>query len=411
MAVKLATTSTPGIFRRHERGCARGARCDCAYVVVWRHRGKQHTETFRTMAEAREAKGSRDAGDRRAASKQKLSEYATEWLGSYQGRTSRGIGAGTLAHYRFALETHVVPFFDGYRLCDLEQPDVRKLVTSLQSAGMSASTIRKYIAPLKAMLATAVEDGALPANPAQGIRVSARRDGGDEPPRAKALSREELAAILGSIEEQWRLLFELLAHTGLRISELLGLDWADLELADEPRLHVRRQYYRGELKPMLKSEAGARTIPLSPGMAQRLIQALPADTNTPMFQTRTGDRIVDRNLRRILDQATRPRVLKPSARRRQHQLLPAPAGPGLEWVTFHTFRHTCASLLIDSGKNIRQVATWLGHADPSLTLRVYAHLLDGGLGDAAFLDDQIPAGGKSPRAEATADPTPQEIRS
>jgi hypothetical protein len=58
-------TGTPGIFRRHVAGCRRKGGCDCPYVVVWRHRGKQRVETFRTFAEAREAKASRDAGGRR----------------------------------------------------------------------------------------------------------------------------------------------------------------------------------------------------------------------------------------------------------------------------------------------------------------------------------------------------------
>jgi integrase len=54
----------------------------------------------------------------------------------------------------------------------------------------------------------------------------------------------------------------------------------------------------------------------------------------------------------------------------------------LEGVTFHAFRHTCASMLFGSEKNIAQVPKWLGHADPAITLRTYVHLLDAGLGDA-----------------------------
>jgi hypothetical protein len=54
-------------------------------------------------------------------------------------------------------------------------------------------------------------------------------------------------------------------------------------------------------------------------------------------------------------------------------------------------------MLFDAGKNIRQVADWLGHSDPASTLRTYVHLIDGGLGDADFLDAAVPAdeGGKT----------------
>jgi integrase len=58
-------------------------------------------------------------------------------------------------------------------------------------------------------------------------------------------------------------------------------------------------------------------------------------------------------------------------------------------VTFHTFRHTCASLLFEQGRNVRQVADWLGHADPSFTLRTYVHLMDEGIGDAEFMDQAV----------------------
>jgi integrase len=57
-------------------------------------------------------------------------------------------------------------------------------------------------------------------------------------------------------------------------------------------------------------------------------------------------------------------------------------GEPAAWVSFHTFRHTCASLLFDAGRNVKQVAEWLGHADPAFTLRTYVHLMDQGLGDA-----------------------------
>jgi hypothetical protein len=63
-------------------------------------------------------------------------------------------------------------------------------------------------------------------------------------------------------------------------------------------------------------------------------------------------------------------------------------------VSFHTFRHTCASLLFEAGRNVKQVQEWLGHADPGFTLRTYVHLMDAGIGDAAFFDHAVaPKGG------------------
>ena len=62
---------------------------------------------------------------------------------------------------------------------------------------------------------------------------------------------------------------------------------------------------------------------------------------------------------------------------------------GLDGVGFHTLRHTCASLLFESGKNAKQVQTWLGHHDPGFTLSTYVHLLDKGLGDVGFIDEVL----------------------
>jgi integrase len=58
---------------------------------------------------------------------------------------------------------------------------------------------------------------------------------------------------------------------------------------------------------------------------------------------------------------------------------------------FHTFRHTCASMLFHSGRNIRQVSDWLGHHDPAFTMRTYVGLLDEGVGSADVFDKLIPA--------------------
>src|SRR5919109_1417406 len=193
---------------------------------------------------------------------------------------------------------------------------------------------------------------------------------GEEEPEAKAMTRGELARLLDELPEHWRLFHALLAETGLRVSEALGLEWSDVEFGGVPRLRVRRQFYRGTLK-RLKSRNGRRDLPLSAALARRLWTVRPADGAGPVFATRNGTRYLDRNVRRVLDKATER--------------------AGLEWVSFHTFRHTCASMLFDSGRNIRQVCDWLGHADPAFTLRTYVHLMDGGLGEPLDLGTELKA--------------------
>ncbi len=192
---KLTKTSTPGIFRRHTKGCG-GGRCDCAYVVVWRHRGKQHKETFRTLAEAREAKAKRRAGDGPPASKVTVDAYFTEWIETYAGRTARGLSDRSRTLYRRAITERVIPEWGTWRLGEVEPVDVRRLYGKLREAGVSTSVIRLVRAATSAMFATAVEDGALRSSPIAGVRIRrlARADEADEP--AKALTKEELRSSL-----------------------------------------------------------------------------------------------------------------------------------------------------------------------------------------------------------------------
>lgn len=364
MAAKLERTNTPGIYRRGSR-----------YVVVWQHRSKQHKSFHRTLSEAREAKGLRQSGDRRPASREPFEDYARRWLASYRGRTSRGFSERTRTLYLRDLERHAFPYFAGRRVADIEPPDVREFVAQLERKGLAPATVRAALAPVKAMYADAFEDGAVRANPTR-VRVT-----GGPTRRPRAMSRAELSALLAELPADWRLPFELLAATGLRVSELIGLRWQDVKIGKRSHLTVLWQDRDGELVE-LKSERSGREVPLSPGMATRLWE-LGADRpeTDRVFTSALGRPLQRHNLHN--------RVLAPARERVE-----------LPWVSFHTFRHTCASLLFDHGRNVAQVAAWLGHTDPAFTLRTYVHLMDEGAGDAAFMDAALAlAGQDAPRTD------------
>jgi len=365
---KLTKTNTPGIYRRHSKGCS-GGRCDCSYVVVWRHRGKQETETFRTLGEAREAKGNRDAGDSRPTSRIRLGDYFEEWIETYSGRTSRGLSERSRELYRRSAEDHFLARWRTWKLADVEPTDIRQLYGELRRRGASTSALRQLRSTLSAMFSTAVEDGLLRSNPVRGVRIPAATKVEADEDQAKALTREELRHFLAALpDDDWRLFFEFLVHTGLRISEAVGLRWAHLDLGKRPRVLVREQLYEGK-RSRLKTRSGKRDVPLSQGMAERLRAKRGASDRdaAPVFSTLTGTELSRPNVA--------SRILKPAAK-----------DAGVPWASFHSFRHTCASMLFEEGRNVKQVAEWLGHADPAFTLRTYVHLLDDGVGDADFFD-------------------------
>lgn len=136
----------------------------------------------------------------------------------------------------------------------------------------------------------------------------------------------------------------------------------------------------------MKSAHSRRNVPLSPGMAVRL-WALGADRpeRDRVFSSSAGQPLQDNNLsRRVLAPATEAAGLgEYVAVKKDCKTVTV----WRSWVTFHTFRHTCASLLFEATRDVKQVSAWLGHAYAAFTLRTYVHLMDDGVGDAAFLDD------------------------
>src|SRR5581483_12023003 len=101
-----------------------------------------------TLAEAREAKGNRDAGERRPVARIGFEDYFTEWIESYAGRTARGFSETTRPEYRRPIEAHAVPKWGKWRLAEVEPADVRDLFGEMRREGASTSQIKKLRAAL-----------------------------------------------------------------------------------------------------------------------------------------------------------------------------------------------------------------------------------------------------------------------
>jgi integrase len=383
---KLSKTKTPGIFRRHVAGCEGEGRCSCAYVVIWRHRGKQHKETFRTSAEASEAQGRRKAGDRRPTATITFGEYFADWIDSYAGLTERGFSETTRPEYRRPIEAHALPLWRGWKLAEVNPEVIRGLFGTMRKNGKSTSAIKKLRAALSAMFSTAVEDGKVTFNPVKGVRIPpARSDEVEDDGAAKNITRTDLRLLLAAVPEDWRLFIEFLAVTGLRISEAVGLTWEHLELGEHPHVRVREQVYEGQRK-RLKSKKARRDVPLSPSMASRLLahrRDAYSGPKGPVFATMTGTTLSPANVyARVLAPAAISVGLYVEVEGRDGK--PRKRST----VSFHTLRHTCASMLFDEGRNVEQVSAWLGHAKASFTLDTYVHTMDEGVGAGLNLEAQ-----------------------
>jgi integrase len=360
----LTKTGTPGIFKRGPG----------SYVVVYRDTtGKQRKKCARTLAEARTVKSTLTAdvkrGEYMEESRIVFADYAATWIQTYGGRTSRGIRPVTLADYRRSLGldaegkptgSGAVEFFGRTPLRAIRPQDVKRYASSVASRGVARNTVRLAVAPVRALLATAFEEGLIRSNPAAGLRLAHVARDAPESDRVKAMSEDELRRLLAEIPDRHRLLVEFLAQTGLRISEALALTKADIDFGRR-RVMVRRRLYAGELAPP-KTKHGRRDVPLSPTLAQRLWTLLAREPDeTVIF---TGDR------------SKLYAVVRAAGER-----------AGVPWVGLHSLRHTCASILFRRGLNAKQVQAWLGHHSAAFTLSTYVHLIDDDLPDPVFWDE------------------------
>jgi integrase len=174
--------------------------------------------------------------------------------------------------------------------------------------------------------------------------------------------------VVALIKPEHRLMFELLAATGVRRSELIAFQVRDLRLnGEEPDVKIRRRIRRrrgmGLVVGPLKSRYAKRELPVPIELADRLRAHVAGRSSKDwVFASATGAPVDPDNLA--------DRVLAPACDE---------AGAG--WAGFHTFRHTVASRLFAEGRNIVQVQRWLGHHSPSFTLDTYVHLLDEDLGE------------------------------
>jgi integrase len=362
-------TSTPGIFKKGNR-----------YILVFRDAsGRQRKRSVRTLAEARALKAALTADIKRGEyveqSRVSFIDYACRWIEAYDGRTSRGVRASTLRDYRRALGLDekgdptgggAIAFFGRMPLAAIRPQDVKSYAAHVAARGVARNTVRLAVAPVKALLATAHEEGLIRSNPAAGLRLG-RTVAANPVKEIRALNEEQVVQVLVQVPEQYRLLVECLAQTGLRISEALALTKRDIDFGRR-RVSVSKRLYKGQLDAP-KSRHGVRQVPLSPALAQRLWTSLAtADEDALVFARVDG---------RPFDSTALYRVVRAAGER-----------AGIPWpVGLHALRHSCASIMFRRGVPKEAIRKLLGHHSWEFTAGTYVHLDDDDLPDGAVVGD------------------------
>jgi integrase/recombinase XerC len=276
---------------------------------------------------------------------------AAAWIGRYLAhlRTERRLSPHTEAAYRRDLDA-LAAYCDGERIPGWKQLDnfhIRTFAAREHRDGLGPRSVQRRLSALRGFFNYMIREGALDANPAADIRApkAARR-------LPQTLDVDQVASLLGrkpadALARRDLAMLELLYSSGLRLAELAGLDVADLDLADRT---VR----------VLGKGSKTRVLPVG-GKALDALRAWLAERK-PLAQPGTGPLFVGRNGRRLGARAIQRRIGRWAAA----SDLNVPVHP-------HLLRHSFATHLLESSRDLRGVQELLGHADISTT-QVYTHL-------------------------------------
>ena len=235
---------------------------------------------------------------------------------------------------------------------------IRGFLTYLDGFGYSPATTARKIATLRSLYRWLHKRGLITTNPMLLIRTPKQTK---RLPKAisvaqidKLLSTPNAAETLGARD---RAILETLYSTGVRVSELVGLDRADLD-AEEHTLRVRGKGNKQRLVPLGSHALAAiqnylNRLENDPRFAALREQAR-SEAGAPLFVNKNGGRLSSRSVRRKLDKYLQAAGLDPS-------------------ISPHTLRHSFATHLLDNGADLRSVQELLGHQSLSTT-QIYTHL-------------------------------------
>ena len=310
-----------------------------------------------------------------------------EWLDAHAVE----IKPKTLANYRYLIDRHVRPNIGGLRLQAVRPGQITKLYRDLvtvggrKGAGLSPRTVAHVHSVLRKAFGDAVRvDELIASNPTERAQRPRLHHG--EP--GKVWTPAQLRTFLVSVEgHRLSAFFHLAAYTEARRGELLNLRWPVVDL-DGASIHIKGSvgFVAGERIEGTTKSGRSRVVSLDPGTVdvlkahrkRQLADKLKAGEfwkgteDGHVFATGWGEPVHPDTVSSLM--AT---LIK------EHNA--ADGGTPLPHTRLHDLRHVHATTLLLAGVPVHVVAARLGHADPAITLRVYAHVVNEQLAEAATI--------------------------
>lgn len=308
-------------------------------------------------------------------------EFLAEWLSTKQHHVAQQ----THAYYCQLVRDYITPALGKTRLRDLNSRQIQRFYNGKVAEGVGLRTVQKTHTVIHAALNSARKFGIIPYNP----------DDATNPPKPKPktmqfLNQEQIRLLLEvakMTKDRNYALYYLAIVTGMRQGELLALKWENIDL-DKGILNVKLNLKRipggGLMLDKPKTKSSVRSIKIGP----ESIKILEAEKQQIAVESEAAaDYWQAEN---FVFPSTNGTAMDPSNLIKQFRKLLKTAG--LPKIRFHDLRHTAASLMLNNGIDVLVASQRLGHAQPSITLDVYGHLMPSIQNEAANILDTLISG-------------------
>jgi integrase len=288
----------------------------------------------------------------------------TELVENYRKRAFKKLGVTTQPINAHILDHYLLPRWGGSFALVIEPDHIEEWLDALELANPTKEKIRRI---MNVVYRRGQKSGLLPrtgdGNPVAFVRQSSKSDY-----KAVITSPEQAFRIMMELGEPYRTMVFLVAVTGLRISEALGLKWSDLDY-ERQMIHLRRVWVGNELVFRMKTDGSAAPVPLGALLADALqswhrntLYAKPEDWIFPSTKMKGRTPV---SASTMAKNKIRPAAIKVGIRLERGQQF-----------GFHNFRHSLATFLINKGKDVKTIQGLLRHAKASTTLDLYSQAID-----------------------------------
>ena len=279
-----------------------------------------------------------------------LEDYLTK---TYLPRFEKYGKARTVKEYCNCINNRIIPVFGKLQLNEVTIPVVKQWIDSLN---LSPKTIRNYLSPLRAALNEAVEDGLIEYNPIASYSPKIRTN---KPKQDKVdpITIEEELALYRHGSQQFNNILKLALWTGLRPQEYLALQWQDVDFINNT-ININKA--KNDFVPVEATKTASSNRKLK--LLEPAIEALRDQKALTYLQ---GEEVFLHN----------GKIFHGVSYMRKVEWDKTFKLAGVRLRTPKQTRHTFASRMLSNGEPLIWVSKYLGHSDPSMTLRAYARFM------------------------------------